>query len=115
MVWFFYDENNFTEDWNSIEKISKIKVDILGLKNVNGIPSLELEGYAKYVFQKYASAVIMGTGQGKVTKLAGFQIGGFKEGVGWVVLDINFKTGKISTTLSKEITSTAVKEGTASK
>lgn len=110
MVWFF-NKDFYTDDWNSIDKISKIKVDILGLKNVKGVPSLELEGYDKYMFQKYASVVVIGTGQGKIDKLAGFQIGGYTEGIGWVVIDINFKTGKISTVLSKEITSLAVKEG----
>lgn len=114
MVWFF-NKDEYTDDWNSIEKISKIKVDILGLKNVNGVPSLELEGYDKYMFQKYLSAVIMGTGQDFLTELAGFQIGGFKEEVGWLVIDINFKTGKISTALSKELTSIAIKEGVVVK
>jgi len=89
--------------------ITKIEIDFIGLGKVDGFPLFVLEGYQKYMFQKY-SFTPLGKG-GQIIPLAGFQVGGYRNKVGWVIFDVNLSSRKIKTFLLSEITSIAIIKG----
>jgi hypothetical protein len=95
-----------TDDWNKIPEslgITSITVGLLDKLQVN------FSGYEQYMFQFYGLGLLGDSAT--YTELGGFQVGAYKKEVGWVIMDINLTNGFITTTLSKTVTTNAIKNG----
>lgn len=111
-VWFELEGGSVVEDWNKIQgRIKRIKLDVVTLGLSANPPYIILEGYEKYMHQKYAMVGVGVSGKSVNVPFAGLQIGGYKGDAGWVVLDVNFLERVVRVNLTREITSIAIKEG----
>jgi len=110
---FFVGDNVYTE-WDDIPDdalIEKVEIDFLGLgATFETLPIFRLEGCSMYMFQKYGKVAIGGNGV-RYNTFSGFQIGGKREGVGWVVMDAHFDEKVVRVSIVPEVTTISIKKG----
>lgn len=113
-IWFELEDGSVVQEWIDIgdRKIKSIKIDVVSLGNLSSPPLIEFKNYDKYMFQKYGVYGVGLTGN-KTTSisLAGFQVGGYINGKGWVILDVSILNRIMTITFVESITSIAIKEG----
>ncbi len=105
MVKFFGSSGKQYTEWNDInENLVKITVQLYE----NGA-FIVLEQYDYYMFQKYGTVFMNPTVASNMFR--GFQVGGYINGIGWTIIDIDLATKQISITLEKEISTIAKIQG----